>query len=228
MVLQQLIDEKLMLDLAKQANITVTDAQVNTAIAHIAAGNHMTVAQMHAALKQHGMSYTAYRKMIRKQLLIHEVQQHAVGAHVKITPQDMQHAQAAFQSAAQTQQQFHVIDILAGSKADAQHIIAKVNKGANINTVAPKNTTDLGWQTANTLPTLFEKQLTHMKTGDVAGPIQAPNGYHVIALTGVRGQATAVPNKAQIQNVAYQIALQKAVKKWMVQVRKTAYIKITA
>jgi len=226
MVLQQLIDEKLVLQLAKQANITVSDAQVSQTIQHIAAGNHMTVAQLQAALKQQGMNYSAYRKMIRKQLVIHQVEQHAVGPHIQITAQEKKQALASFQSAMQTKQQFHVIDILADTKKDAQQILVQLHKGANINTIAPKTTTDLGWQTANTLPTIFVQQLTTMKTGDIAGPIQAPNGFHVIQLAGVRGRATTLPSKAQLQNMAYEIALQKAAKKWMVKLRKTAYVKV--
>lgn len=226
MVLQQLIDDKLVLELAKQANITVTEHQVSQAIQHIAAGNQMTVAQLQAALKQQNANWAAYRKMIHKQLVIHQVQQHAVGAHVQITAQDKQKARAEYQSAMQTQQQFHVIDIVADTKKDAQQILAQLHKGANINTVAPKSTTDLGWQTAQTLPTIFVQPITTMKAGDLAGPIQAPNGFHIIQLAAVRGQATTAPSKAQLQNMAYEIALQRAVKKWIVQLRKTAYIKI--
>jgi peptidyl-prolyl cis-trans isomerase SurA len=227
MVLQQLIDEKLILQIAKQTHITVSDAQVTQAIQHIAAANHATVAQLQSAIQQQGMNFNAYRKMIHKQILIHQVQVNAVGPHVKITAQDKQKALQAYQSATQPQQQFHVIDILASTQTDAQKIMAQLKKGANVNTVAPKNTTDLGWQTVNTLPNIFVQRLSTMKTGDVAGPIQAPNGFHVIQLAGVRGQATSTPNKAQIQNMAYQLALQRAVKKWMVQLRKTAYIQMS-
>lgn len=226
LVLQQLIDEKLMTQLAKQANITVSDAQVTTTIQHIAAGNHMTMAQLQSALQQQGMRYPAYREMIHKQLLIHQVEQNAVGAKLQVTAQDKQKALEAYRSATSPQQQFHVIDIVASTQKQAENILAQLNKGAHINTVSPNHTTDLGWQTANTLPTIFMQQLAHMKSQAIAGPIQAPNGYHVIQLAGVRGQSTAAPTKIAIQNMAYQLALQKAVKKWLVNMRKTAYVKI--
>lgn len=229
MVLQQLIDEKLQLELAERAKLTVTDAQVTAAIKHIADGNHLTVAQLQQALQQQGMSYPAYRKMIHKQLLLHQVQEGAVASQIHISDADLQDARAQLKAQMGAQQQaYHVIDIVEPTKEAAQKIAVELKDGKKLNDIAPKNATDLGWQTANTLPTLFVNQISKMQTGDIAGPIEAPNGFHVLQLIGVHGPSSTPPTKQQLQNIAYQIQSQKAVAKWMKEVRKTAYIKITA
>lgn len=226
MVLQQLIDEKLQMQLAKQAKITVTDAEVSQTIARIAKGNGLTVAQLQAKIQEQGMSYSAYRKMIHKQLLIHHVQQSAVANKIDaITPADLQKAKAMYQAQMGAQQQFHVIDIVSSSKQKAEKIMVELKNGAKLNTVAPNSTSDLGWQTANTLPEIFLQQLKTMQPNDIAGPIQAPNGYHVIVLKNMRGQSAHIP-KMQLQNMAYQMQFQKAVKQWLAHLRKTAYIEI--
>lgn len=226
-ILQQLIDQKLQLELAKRANITVTDAQVMQAIQNIAASHQLTVLQLKNKLKQQNLNYAAYLKMVHDQILLRQIEQSAVGNTIQITPQDIQNALAQYQSQMKTQQTFHVIDIVMRTKDKAQATLLQLNKGADINVIAPNNTTDLGWQTANTLPSIFLTQLTTMQSGDIAGPIQAPNGFHVIKLMGVRGQSMAQPTKAQLQNMAYAMKMQKAVEKWLVDLRKTAYIKIT-
>ena len=229
MVLQQLIDEKLQLQLAKKAGITVSNAEVSAAIAHLAQANGVTVAELKAKLAQAGMSFTAYQTMIHSQLIMHQLQQHAVSSQMSpVIQADLRKALLIYQSqmGAQSQAQYHVIDIVAPTKDQAQQIMMQLKKGANISTVAPKETTDLGWQTTSALPTLFVQQLSNMKQGDVAGPIKAPNGYHVIQLAGVQGQSTSKPTKAQLENIAQQIKFQEAVKKWLVNLRKTAYIKI--
>ncbi|MCX7120273.1 MAG: SurA N-terminal domain-containing protein, partial [Gammaproteobacteria bacterium] len=226
MVLQQLIDQKLQLELAERAKLTVTDAQVTQTITHIAASNHMTLAQMKAELAQRNLSYAGYVKMIHDQMLIHQVEQSAVGNQVRLSPQDTQDALAQYQAQMKTQQSFHVMDVLSSTQDQAQKIMAQLKNGADINIVSPNSTTDLGWQTTNTLPSIFLQQLSNMKAGDVAGPIQAPNGFHVIKLIGVRGQAVAQPNQVQLQNMAYQMKFQQAVKKWLIELRKTAYIKV--
>ncbi|OGT34515.1 MAG: hypothetical protein A3C44_08140 [Gammaproteobacteria bacterium RIFCSPHIGHO2_02_FULL_39_13] len=225
MVLDQLIDEKLMLELAKRANVSVTDAQVTQAIQHIAAKNNLSVADLKNKLQQEKMSFSAYRKMIHKQLLVHQVQQSAVGTQITVTAADVEKARAVYQSQVSDQQQFHVIDILADSKQQAEQFATELHTGKDLSQVAPKQTSDLGWQTANTLPAIFMQQLQNMQPGDIAGPIQAPNGYHVIKLIDVRGQSAAL-TKAQLQNIAYQMKFQQAVKKWIKTIRETAYIKI--
>ena len=226
MVLQQLIDEKLQLELAERAKITVSDQQVTQAIQHIAQGYHFTVPQLQEKLKQQGMTYASYRKMIHKQLLMHQVQQSAIGSKVNVTPQDVSVVSAQYQAQMKNQQAFDVIDILVDTKQQADQILAQLKSGKDINSVAPNNTKDLGWKTADTLPSVFLQQLITMQTGDVAGPIQAPNGFHVIKLMGMHGNS-ATPTALQLKNMAYQMKFQKEVDKWMKTIRKTAYIKMT-
>lgn len=226
MVLQQLIDEKLQLEIAHRAKLSVTDAQVTQAIQHIAQANGLTLAQLKKNLEQHNVNYNDYRKMIHKQLLLHEVQQNAVGSEVTVSAGDAQKALARYQSQVKSQQQFHLIDIVSDTKSDAEKIMVQLKNGADIQTISPNHTKDLGWQTANTLPEIFLQQLSGMQSGDIAGPIQAANGFHVIKLVDVRGQAVQ-PNKTQLQNMAYQMKFQEAAEHWVAQLRKTAYIKIT-
>jgi len=64
-----------------------------------------------------------------------------------------------------------------------------------------------------------------MQTGDISKPIEAPNGYHILKLVGTHSPSGA-PTKEQLQNIAYQMQFQKAVEKWMKEIRKTAYIKV--
>lgn len=225
MVLDQLIDEKLQLELAKRANITVSEADVTKAIQHIADGNGLSIVQLKEKLQQEGMNYMAYRKLIHKQLIIHQVEQNAVGSSLNLTEEDKQAALTEYQSEMNAQQQFHIIDILADTKNDAEKIIAQLRKGADIDSVAPNQTSDLGWRSAGALPSLFLQQLTNMKPGDIAGPIQAPNGFHVIKLVAMHGE-TNQPTQQQLQNMAYQMKFQKAVATWVKKLRETAYIKI--
>src|SRR3990167_4747348 len=148
----------------------------------------MTLAQLKAELAQRHLSYTAYEKMIHDQMLMRQVEQSAVGNQVRLAPEDTQNALAQYQAQIKNQQSFHVIDIVKNTQAQAEKVMGELKNGADIKSVAPNSTTDLGWQTSNTLPSIFLQQLSNMQTGDVAGPIQAPNGYHVIKLVGVQGQ----------------------------------------
>lgn len=227
MVLKQLIDQKLQLEMAKNANLSMSDAQTNQAIQHIAKQNNITVSDLKDKLQQQGVKFSAYQRLIHDQMLVHLVQQNAVGAKIHVTDADIQAARQAYQSEMASQQQgFHVIDIVATTKDEADKMVAQLKSGASIDTAAPNQSKDLGWRTAATLPSLFLDQLKTMQTGDISTPIEAPNGYHILKLVGTQGPSSGAPTKAQLQNVAYQMQFQKAVEEWMKEIRKTAYIKV--
>lgn len=226
MVLKQLIDQKLQLEMAKNAKLSVSESRVNQAIQHIAKQNNITISVLKDKLQQEGVKFSAYKKLIHDQLLVHLVQQNAVSAKVHVTDADIQAARKAYQSEVASQQQgFHIIDILASTKDEAEKIAAQLKSGVSIDKAAPNQSNDLGWRTPATLPTLFLDQLKTMKTGDISTPIEAPNGYHILKLVATQGESAA-PTKEQLQNVAYQMQFQKAVEKWMQEIRKAAYIKI--
>ncbi len=49
---------------------------------------------------------------------------------------------------------------------------------------------DLGWRTAAQIPSFYLQAIQSLKLGEVAGPFEAPNGWHVIRLLEKRGDAT--------------------------------------
>ena len=161
-------------------------------------------------------------------MLLQKAEESAVGGQIHVTASDIKNALKQYRAHVGNQQMLHVIDVNVPTKEQAQQIAVQLKNGMDPNKIAASNTKDLGWQTQNTLPTLFLQQLTHMSPGDVAGPIQAPNGFHVLKLVGERGNQSASLTNVQLKNIAYQMKMQKAVEKWLQKVRKTAYIKIIA
>ena len=63
-VLNQMIDQKLQLIVAKRTKVTVTEAQLDQAVTSIATRNHLTLPQLKVALVKEGMNYAAFREQI--------------------------------------------------------------------------------------------------------------------------------------------------------------------
>lgn len=235
LILQQLIDRKLQLMIAKQAKITVSQTQVMQAIQNIAETNHLTVNQFKARIKQSGLSFKDYEKAIHDELLIHHVQESAVGNKVQVTDQDIQRFLSQYKTQWNNTKQYHIVDIhipivnidsktdVEQAKQAALRIQQQWKKTEKTNS---DNVSDLGWQTANTLPALFLDQLAQMKPGDISSPILAPNGFHIIKLIGVQQSNNPPPSQNQIKNMVYQMKFQAEAQKWIQELRKTAYIKI--
>jgi len=89
-VLDQLINKKLQLQIAKQAGIRVNDQDINASIAQVAEQNKITVADLYEHLDQEGMTKTSYQNEIRDQIMIQKLQQQEVVSHINISPDEIE------------------------------------------------------------------------------------------------------------------------------------------
>ena len=92
----------------------------------------------------------------------------------------------------------------------AADIIARTSEGENflevranarLSNTFPVESTDFGWRKAEQLPNLFSSIVTEMESGDVEGPIEAGNGFHVIHLAGQRGGTEQMVNQTNIRHI---------------------------
>ena len=89
---------------------------------------------------------------------------------------------------------------------------------------AEKN--NLPKQARSALPDLFAAQLGKAKTGDIIGPIRAPNGYHILHVTAVESPKARLPSPAQIDEQIKGEKFQTELLKWFETLRKHAYVNI--
>lgn len=88
-VLDQLINKKLQLQLAKQANISISEQDVNHAVQTIAKQNNLAEEELYKRLAESGMSKDTYRKEIQDQLLLQKLQQQEVFSHIQVTQDEV-------------------------------------------------------------------------------------------------------------------------------------------
>lgn len=244
-ILQQLIDRKLQLQLAEQSGIKVTDEQIDSAIHHIAEENKMTKEQLFAQVKNQGLSVADYRKELREEIMIQQVQQHEVGAKINITPQEVNDFMHSKSWQASNNKEYHVEDIVIAlpdsptsqqiqdAKKRAETVLDKINHGTSFRAAAAAESSgnkalqggDLGWRKLPEIPTAFADHVIHMEANGIAGPIQTPNGFHIIHLVGVRDteKQNAVTH-AQIERLIYQRKMEEQLQTWMAKIRSQAYI----
>ncbi|QLH42026.1 MAG: SurA N-terminal domain-containing protein [Coxiellaceae bacterium] len=236
--LDDLIDKTLILQLAKRNKVQVSSEQVNNALNNIASNNKMTLAQLKEALTQQGMNYEAYRKQIQEQLLISTVQQRAVAANINVTEKEVDQYLSTHKD---PPSELYLQDLLVpvADNADATQIAAaqkradellkqvQKNKNANLADFAKDGVEniDLGWRTVPEIPSIFTQQAANMKAGDVAGPIKAGNGFHIIKLVDARSNGPKL-SKSMARQMIYQQKLRLNTQPWIQQLRETAYIKI--
>jgi peptidyl-prolyl cis-trans isomerase SurA len=243
-IIQQLIDRKIQLQLAEQAGIKVDDAKLDGAIRHIAETNKASVAELYEQVKNQGMSVEDYRKELREQIIIQELQQQQVGAKITITPQEVNDFMKSKPWQVSNNKEYHIEDILIAipespttqqiqdAKKRADALLEKIRHGLNFSTAAMSESSDkkaleggdLGWRKLPEIPSAFAAQVMHMQPNDIAGPIQAPNGFHLIYLKAVRTTGKTDTSTKQVEQLIYQRKMEEAIQTWLAKIRSAAFI----
>ncbi len=241
-VLNQLINVKLQLQIAKRNNFKVSDAEVAEAFSSLAKRNHLTLAQLKQKLHAQGHSITELKKQIRKQLIVQQVLREAVAKKVKVTDKEVDQFIAKYNQHNQGQQRIHLVDLVipiadnsnqaevAAAKKEAQSIAKQLQAGKSLKSVhqahANLEVNDFGWRAAADLPDLFLKPIATMQDDSYSNAIAAPNGFHILKLIGKQAAATQGITRARAQQVLFQQKFMQQSAKFIKQLRKTAYIKI--
>lgn len=246
-VLDQLINKKLQLQLAERMGIQVTEIEIDKAIQTIASNNKITVKELYEKIGEQGLSTHQYHKEIHDQIIIQQVQQQAVASKINISPQEVQDFLRSKAWLAFNTKEYHLEDILvalpenpspqdvAAAKKHAEEILKKLQSGIKFNEVAAAESSetnalqggDLGWRKLPEIPSAFSNELLHMKTNELLGPVQTPNGFHIVKLSGIRSLATKTNHAqqtAQIQELIFQRKLEEGLQSWMTKIRSEAYI----
>lgn len=212
-VLDRLILEHIQLQLAKRANLNVSDQQLDQAVAEVASRNHMSSEQFVQTLRRQGLSYDEVRQQIRREILISQVQQGSVGGQVRVSDQEVN--QLLENQAAATGVQYHVAQLLIplpdgatneqvrAAQQRASQLRNSILNGesleqaaADANQNADENDqdsssqvegADLGWRSQQELPTLFSSVVPNLTVGTVSQPVRSASGIHLVRLIERRG-----------------------------------------
>lgn len=87
--LQTLIDEKLVLQVAKKQNLSASEEEIDESIAGIATDETMTVDAIYAAAASQGLDRKAYREQLGRQITRMKIVQGAVQGKVRVTDEDV-------------------------------------------------------------------------------------------------------------------------------------------
>lgn len=247
-LLQNIIEEKLQLQLIKKMNITVTPKEINNTIEKITQSNQITLPQLKAQLQQSNLNFIDFKKNIEKQLLLQRLQQSQLQNAWKVSPQDIQARMIQLKKQDQllnTQYELQHLLLVFPDKMtakDKQRYDAQANKMTRDLTQHPEHfssygkkeksdftirSTNLGLRKLNDIPSLFKQVTPSLKLNGVKTNIKDKNGVHFIKLIKKTYQAPSEDNLKQI--AMQQLSMKQGeneLKHWIVALKKNAFIKI--
>lgn len=236
--LNQLIDNKLLLQIAKQNDIVATDAEVNQQIQMIAAKNTLPLEKFKEALVNEGSSFKAYQEFIKNQITLNKLQSQFLGPKIKLTEKDIQ-IEMALLNKTDTTAPVEILDVLIkptpGNEAQALKTASKIRerliKGLELQEIKKQTHTgveitsqNLGWKNLSELPDLFSNAVKNLQKGQVTQPLEAPNGIHLLMIINRKSGDSLTRKDAE--QIAIHKKMQAEVEKWLVDLKKQAYIEI--
>ncbi|MGH8491924.1 MAG: peptidylprolyl isomerase [Moraxellaceae bacterium] len=221
-VTEQLILETLQANMATRAGIRIDDTELNAALTEIAKQSNLNLPDFQQKLDATpGASYAEVREQVKRELMINKLRQRRLQDRIRITEQDVQNFLKSPSGQAELASEFrlgHILialpdeaspqDIAVGEEK-AKKALAELAAGKDFSQVAATYSSsetalkggDLGWRKAAQLPTLFSGQAEKMQTGEVAGPIRTPGGFHIIKLLAKRGGDVMHVKQWQVEHI---------------------------
>ncbi len=220
-VLDNLIQNRIQLQLAERAGIRVDDETLNRTISNIAAGNQVSLSQFREILESDGYSYERFREDIRNEITLTRLRKRQVENRINVTEREIDNflSNQEFQGNIQAEVRLaHILlslpegatkeeieqvrematsvrgEILAG--AEFKDIAMTVSDGQN----ADKGG-DLGWRKMADIPSLFIEYVPDMAKGDVSEPIQSPSGFHLIQVADVKSEQKTMVTQTHARHI---------------------------
>jgi foldase protein PrsA len=234
-LVENLINQALIEQAAKDKNINVADADIQKQIDQLKSGFKDT-AQFDAALKSAGMSVDQLKTQIKNQLVTQKLVE-SLAANQTVSDADIKayydkNKSQFFQKPAKRAS--HIL-FKAEDKAKAAKVLKELQAGTitfsaaakanSIDTATASKGGDLGWPTTAFVPE-FQAALDKLKKGQMSGLVQSPYGWHIITVTDERGgsQQTLAEVKSQIQQIIVQQRRSDSYQQFLNDLRKNAKI----
>jgi peptidyl-prolyl cis-trans isomerase SurA len=220
-ILERLVLQEIQLQRADRGGVKVSDEMLNNALKDVAARNKIPLDQLPTALEAQGISYSAYRDSIRKEMTITLLRQRDVLSKIIVTPREVDQYLAK-QSGSIENQEFNVSHILLSLpqaatpgqleevSARAQEIYQRAKKGEDFaqlavtysNSQTALDGGSLGWRKGPQLPGFVADLVAKMQPGDIAEPVRTPSGFHIIKLNEKRGaEEQVMVNQVHVRHI---------------------------
>ncbi|HYE27211.1 MAG TPA: peptidylprolyl isomerase [Allosphingosinicella sp.] len=211
-VLRNLVDEVLQIQAAEQADIKVTQREVDQYFARYAQSQfNKTPEEFAAFLRAAGSSPETLKRQIHGEMAWTRLQRNKIEPFVNVSEDEVQAVIDRLNSARGTQE-FRVSEIFLSAtpetaneaRANAQRIVQQLRSGASFLAYARQFSEastaavggDLGWVRAAQLPEALGTAVQAMPVGSISDPIAIPGGFSIIAVTDTRQVLTADPRDA--------------------------------
>jgi len=244
-----LIDDKLVLQIARKQGMSATEEDIDTAVAGIAQEEGVSSDAIYAAAAQHGMERDSYREQLAKQLTRMKVVSGSVQGRVRVSDEEVRKLYDERYGNAKPGERIRVLHILIAVPKDAPpaareqaHGLAikirdQARQSGDFGDLARKYsaapTAQQGGLTvfrASDAPPAIKSAIEGLKPGEITDVIENAHGDNLFQFLD-RFDPASVPYEQVADKLRAELIERRTMpefEKWMVEVRKGRYIEVVA
>lgn len=205
-VLERMINDRAMLQLARETGVRVDDVTLDRSISRIADQNGLSVAGLRNQLESEGVSFASFRQDIREEIILTRLREREVDNRLQISDREVDTFLAAQGQSIQRIDELKVSQILvrvtetaskeeiATAQARLRQVEEALRSGRAFASVAREFSDspdkdqggDLGWRNRDRLPSLFLDAVASLEAGRISKTVRSPNGFHILRLDDKR------------------------------------------
>jgi len=199
------ITKMLQLQEAKKLEITVTDDEVNKAIANVEASNKIPAGQLLDIIKARGMDVNRYKKTLKERLLTGKLSNMAVRSKLQVSEESMREYYRKYMEHPKPLREIQLAEIfislpadpspkqVAKSRKKIKKILSQILKGGDFERLATLRSDapdasqggQMGWFLPGSMPPRFTP-VFDLPVGGVSLPIRSPMGFQLFTVTKER------------------------------------------
>jgi peptidyl-prolyl cis-trans isomerase SurA len=225
-ILDGLIDERVQVTHAREAGVRVDEAEVDRAVANVAAQNQLTVAQLRERLRADGMDYVRFRLNLRDQLMVERVREREVIARIRVNDDEVDKLLQEQQAQQGGEPQINLAQILvtvpegasaqvlAEREARVAQALARLRAGEDFAQVARALSEDanreaggeIGLRPASRLPDLFLEASRALSLGAYTpNAVRSGAGFHLLKLIDRQQPAANKVRQARVRHILLRV-----------------------
>lgn len=236
-ILDKLIDQALTRQEAARYNISVSDADVLTAMENFKEKNNLDQEGLEKGLEAEGITLEQYQERIREDILQSMLINRAVRSKVVITQEDIAAYYEKNADAFQGEKKYHLRNILMDTKQGIQEVVSQLEKNQLTFAEAARQYSmasnaeeggDLGIFDVDNFSEIIRDAVLPLEKKEFSRVIQTGSRYQVIYVEDIlaSGGKTLEQSADEIQDILYREQAEQKFADWIASLKKNAHIKI--
>lgn len=224
-VLERLIATEIQLQRAARIGLQISDQDLNTYLAGIAAQNNVSLEDMPQWMAEQGVNYAAFRQQLRDDITVDQLRRIEVGQSINVSEREIQQCIADLEGNVVINSDYNLSHILIAlsddssaaeveqAAAEAQSVYEQIEAGADFREMAVQYSDGgtaleggaLGWLSGDQVPTIFIDILTDMGAGDVSEPFRRGSSFHIVKVNQLRSAIQrSEENQVKVRHILIQ------------------------